>query len=86
MVKVLVIQQKILIPFVTFCNIGEDSSKGIPRTNTAPDEFLRQKDKNSIFLYPASEAEVFNILNSLKNKKSSGHDGISNVLLKEIGY
>ncbi len=52
----------------------------------APDEFLRQKEKNSIFLYPTSEVEVFNILTSLKNKKSSGHHGISNVLLKEIGY
>ncbi len=42
-----------------------------------------------MFLNPATETEIFNIVNNLKikkkkKKKISEHDGISNILLKHI--
>lgn len=40
------------------------------------------KVSESIFLRPADEAEVFDCINNLKNKKSSGADGISNFIIK----
>ena len=33
---------------------------------------------------PTTQCEVLKIINSLPSKKSSGYDGISNVVLKEI--
>lgn len=38
---------------------------------------------NSIFLNPTDEIEVGNIINSLKNGKSPGHDGISATIIKQ---
>ncbi len=52
-------------------------------TERLPDEFLKESETHSIFLNPATETEIFNIVNNLKNKKSSGHDGISNKEQKE---
>ena len=38
----------------------------------------------SIFLTPTSKIEITKLISSLKNKNSSGHDGISNKILKGI--
>ena len=38
----------------------------------------------SIFLTPTSKTEITKLISSLKNKNSSGHDGISNKILKGI--
>ena len=38
----------------------------------------------SIFLTPPSKTEITKLISSLKNKNSSGHDGISNKILKGI--
>ena len=39
---------------------------------------------SSLFLFPTTENEIKKIVSRLKSKKSSGFDGISNVLLKSI--
>ena len=41
-------------------------------------------NNNSIFLHVVTNTEVENIIKNLKPKGSSGYDGISNKLLKEI--
>ena len=43
-----------------------------------------QSNKSSIFLNPTDIWEIKRIVNKLPVKKSSGHDNISNILLKEI--
>jgi len=43
-----------------------------------------KKNVNSMFLEAVNETEVFNIINTLKNKASSGIDGISNLMLKKV--
>ena len=40
--------------------------------------------KKVSFLSPCNQPEIRQIILSLKNKKSSGHDGISNLLLKDL--
>ena len=42
--------------------------------------------KNSIFLRPTNATEINNIINELPNKQSSGHDHVSNCLLKKLVF
>ena len=43
-----------------------------------------QKNEHSIFLKPTNRIEITKLIGSLKNKNSSGYDGISNRILKGI--
>ena len=43
-----------------------------------------QENPNSVFLSPCIEVELLKIIDSLPNKNSAGHDGISNVLVKNL--
>ena len=45
---------------------------------------LLQSNKASLFLTPTYEDELKRIVTALPAKASSGHDNISNILLKEI--
>ena len=38
----------------------------------------------TFFLFPVNTIEIFNIISSLENKSTAGHDGISNKLLKLV--
>ena len=42
------------------------------------------RNPKSVFLSPCTESEIEKILDQLPNKRSSGYDGVSNVLLKEL--
>ena len=35
-----------------------------------------------MFVFPTSEKEILDIIKSLKNKSSCGHDGVSNMIVK----
>ena len=37
---------------------------------------------SSMFVFPTSEKEILDIIKSLKNKSSCGHDGVSNMIVK----
>ena len=39
---------------------------------------------SSVFLTPCTSTELLNLINKLPNKKSSGYDGVSNTLIKEL--
>ena len=39
-------------------------------------------NENSIVIFPTDEPEIGKIISNLKNKKSHGHDGIRNEILK----
>ena len=40
-------------------------------------------NNNSIYLTPTNSDEILKIITDLQNKKSSGHDGINSMLLRE---
>ena len=69
-----------------FANIGENLASKIPKSNKHINEYLARIEKNekSLFLRPTSEQEINKIIEKLPNKNSSGHDNISNILLKKL--
>ena len=69
-----------------FANVGETFAKKIPKPQKHITDYLRklQSSTKSVFLYPTSEEEIVKIVKKLPSKLSSGHDNISNVLLKEL--
>ena len=67
-----------------FSSIGENLAKNIPKSNKHFTSFLGQPNPNSVFFSPTTEYEVTDIVTSLNNKQSAGHDEISNFVLKGI--
>ena len=66
-----------------FASIGECLSKSTPTSVIGIDTYLNKIKSNtkSIYLYPCTIDEIKVLIMSLKQKKSSGYDGISNILL-----
>ena len=69
-----------------FANIGENLASKIPKSKKHINEYLAKIKRNekSLFLRPTSEQEINKIIEKLPNKNSSGHDNISNILLKKL--
>ena len=69
-----------------FANVGKDFASKIPPGKQDINHYLNKipQNENSIFLTPTNKREICKLIDSLKNKNSSGHDGISNKILKGI--
>ena len=69
-----------------FSTVGENYANKILSPKRNIDYYLSKINSNNktIFMEPTSQCEVLKIINSLPSKKSSGYDGILNVVLKEI--
>ena len=67
-----------------FISIGPNQVSQIPDTNTHFSNYLSDPNENSMFLTPITEEEVINIINDLDVKKSTGHDGISILIIKKL--
>ena len=69
-----------------FSNVGKNFANKIPKSKKTIEEYLCmiRMNKDSVFFYPTTRQEIQKIIQKLPNKKSSGHDNIDNVLLKEI--
>ena len=69
-----------------FTQVGKKFSDKIPSPTTSIVDYLKclQSSKASIFFNPTDVLEIKRIVTMLPTKKSSGHDNISNILLKEI--
>ena len=69
-----------------FAQVGKKFANKIPSPNKSVSEYLKclQSNKASIFLQPTDVLEIKCIVVELPSKKSSGHDNISNIPLKEI--
>ena len=69
-----------------FSNVGHLFSSKITNPNNPIDYYLKKipRQQNSLFLSPTTPQEIMRLIEKLPNKKSSGHDGISNTLLKEL--
>ena len=69
-----------------FSQVGKNFAEKMPNSNTSISDYLRclQSNKSSIYLYPTDVYEIKKIVGKLPSKKSSGHDNISNILLKDI--
>ena len=69
-----------------FASVGAYYAKNIENPNVSTSEYLNniQKNQRSLFLSPTSEIEVMHIINNFITKNSSGWDGITNNLVKNI--
>jgi len=68
-----------------FCSVGNNLQKQIKSCNNVSfKSFLPKPTRDSMFCSPGNAAEIYQIINRLNNKKSSGPDNIGPRLLKEI--
>ena len=69
-----------------FAGVGKKFASKINLPKRHVHDYLRllQSHQTSLFLSPTCQQEIKKIVSSLPSKSSSGHDNISNVLLKEI--
>ena len=69
-----------------FAGVGKCFAERIPKPTKSIASYLKllQSNKASLFLTPTCEYELIRIVTALPAKASSGHDNISNILLKEI--
>ena len=69
-----------------FSNVGKNYAEKIPKSKRSIKSYLETiwRNQESIFLIPTTTFEIANIVKGLPNKKSSGHDNVNNVLLKEV--
>ena len=66
--------------------MGKNFANKIPPLKSSISEYLKrlQNSKSSLFFHPTNIQEITTIVSKLPAKTSSGHDNISNILLKEI--
>ena len=69
-----------------FVNIGFNLASKIPNTDSKISSFLEGDYPASMYLYPTNPAEIINCSKELKNKFSSGHDGIPLSIMKQTIY
>lgn len=72
-----------------FADVGPNYANAIPNSNQGFPQYLqksRYRNPASIFMSPTDPYEIFKIIQSLKPKKSCGHDNISSRFLKLVGY
>ena len=69
-----------------YSTLGESLAQNIPRSKVSVNDYLAKIPRNlhSIVLFPTSHREVDKLIASLPSKTSSGHDDISNILLKSL--
>ena len=69
-----------------FAGVGKYFASKIPKPLKSVTAYLKllQSNQSSLFLTPTCEEEIKKIVSTLPSKASSGHDNISNILLKEI--
>ena len=69
-----------------FSSVGECFANKIPHPRKTSSDYLKNIPSSniSLFLTPTSPTEILNLINKLPNKRSSGHDTINNVLLKNL--
>ena len=67
-----------------YSGIGAKFASKITSANKHFSEYMPDPSDSSVYLFPTTEFELKKIVSRLKSKKSSGYDGISNILLKSI--
>ncbi len=67
-----------------YSSVGVKFASKIGASNKDFSDYMPDPCDSSIYLFPTSQSEIRKVANSLKPKKSSGYDGISNILLKSV--
>ena len=65
-------------------NIGPSLANDIPKSNDTFSTYLSDVVGDTLFLKPVTQAEIINLVNNTKSKKSKDHDDIDMCLVKKI--
>ena len=70
-----------------FFSIGKEYSNKIKPSASTAEHYLNKIKgcPKTLFMYPTTQNEIENLISNMTPKNSSGHDGISNKVLKELG-
>ena len=69
-----------------FANIGREPTNTVTKPIHTTDTYIKNilPNPKSMFLRPTTQQEIEKLIDKLENKSSSGHDDISNRLLKKL--
>ena len=67
-------------------NIGQQCASTIGHSTTRSSNYLKGNYQNSLFLIPTTPGDIIAIISSFKSNASSGHDGVSSKLVKDLKY
>ena len=66
----------LLVLIIVFVNIGPSLANDIPKSNDTFSTYLTDVVGDTLFLKPVTQAEIINLVNNTKSKKSKDHDDI----------
>ena len=69
-----------------FSNVGKNLASTINASNDYYKNYLRTPAESTCTFNTISETDVLKIIDNMDNKSSSGHDGISNRMLKFVKH
>lgn len=70
-----------------FSEIGPKYASNIPPSSKNYKNYMKTSTQStSLYFRPTDSNEIINTINSLKPKKSSGHDGVNALLLQQIKF
>jgi len=69
-----------------FSTIGTKLANKITTGSNSPVNYMRNRSSDSLFLHPTDQYEIGRIIDQLKNKTSSGVDGVSTKLIKTLKH
>lgn len=69
-----------------FSSVGAELTKNLPTSKTPFNSYMQNVTPQSIFVAPVTQCEILTTITKLKNKTSSGHDGVNTCLIKENKY
>ena len=69
-----------------FTNVGQRCASSIGQATTHSSCYLKGNYQTFLFLTPTTPGDIIAIISSFKSKASSGHDGVSSKLVKDLKY
>ena len=72
----------LMVLIIFFVNIGPSLANDIPKSNDTFSTYLTDAVGDTLFLKPVIQAEIINLVNNTKSKKSKDHDDIDMCLVK----
>ena len=69
-----------------FSQVGKEYAQKIPKPNKEIKHYLKliQENVKTMYMTPTNKYEIEKLIGELENKTSSGHDHVSNILLKKL--
>ena len=69
-----------------FSQVGKEYAQKIPKPNKDIKHYLNliQENVKTMYMTPTTKYEIEKLIDGLENKTCSGHDHVSNILLKKL--